>query len=191
MMIKVAVLASHNGSGFNALYEAVNKKELGIELALVISNNQNALVLQSAADYAIDNFVVNSKTDAYPDEKIALLLKEYGCNYVFLSGYMKKLSANLTREFNIINSHPALLPKYGGEGMYGRYVHEAVIQNREKHSGVTIHKVNENYDDGEILLQKKLTLDEDESVGSLEKKIKKLEQLSIIELFKNIQESTL
>lgn len=117
-MIKVAVLASHNGSGFNALYEAVVKKELNIELVLVISNNQNASVLQSASDYGIDNFIVNSKTDANPDEKIALLLKEYGCDYLFLSGYMKKLSSDLTREFNIINSHPALLPRYGGEGMY-------------------------------------------------------------------------
>ncbi|HEY9203204.1 phosphoribosylglycinamide formyltransferase [Sulfurimonas sp.] len=190
-MIRVAVLASHNGSGFNALYEAVIKKELGIELVLVISNNQNALVLQNAADFAIDNFVVNSKTDADPDEKIALLLKEYGCEYVFLSGYMKKLSANLTREFKIINSHPALLPNYGGEGMYGRYVHEAVINNREKESGVTIHMVNENYDEGEILLQKRVALSEDESVDSLETKIKKLEQTAIVELFKNIQESTL
>ncbi|MGE4420419.1 MAG: phosphoribosylglycinamide formyltransferase [Sulfurimonas sp.] len=185
-MTKVAVLSSHNGSGFNALYEALIKKELNIELVLVISNNQNALVLQNAANYAIDNFVVNSKTDANPDEKIALLLKEYGCKYIFLSGYMKKLSSTLTRNFNIINSHPALLPKYGGEGMYGRYVHEAVIKNREKESGVTIHKVNENYDEGEILLQKKVTLSEDESVESLEKKIKMLEQLAIVEVFKNI-----
>jgi len=190
-MIKVAVLASHNGSGFNALYEAVVKKELGIELVLVISNNQNALVLKNAASYGIDNFVVNSKTDTDPDEKIALLLKEHGCEYLFLSGYMKKLSAALTREFNIINSHPALLPKYGGEGMYGRYVHEAVIKNGEKESGVTIHRVNENYDEGEILLQKRVSLDEDESIESLEKKIKKLEQSSIVELFKKIQESTL
>ncbi|PNV82374.1 MAG: phosphoribosylglycinamide formyltransferase [Sulfurimonas sp.] len=185
-MTKVAVLSSHNGSGFNALYEALIKKELNIELVLVISNNQNALVLQNAANYAIDNFVVNSKTDANPDEKIALLLKEYGCEYIFLSGYMKKLSSTLTRNFNIINSHPALLPNYGGEGMYGRYVHEAVIKNREKESGVTIHKVNENYDEGEILLQKKVTLSEDESVESLEKKIKMLEQLAIVEVFKNI-----
>lgn len=185
-MIKVAVLASHNGSGFDALYEAVINKELGIELVLVISNNQNALVLQNATNYAIDNFVVNSKTDANPDEKIALLLKEYECKYVFLSGYMKKLSSDLTREFNIINSHPALLPKYGGEGMYGRYVHEAVIKNREKISGVTIHEVNENYDEGKILLQKKLLLNGNESVDLLEKKIKKLEQIAIVELFKNI-----
>lgn len=185
-MIRVAVLASHNGSGFDALYEAVINKELNIELVLVISNNQNALVLQNATSYAIDNFVVNSKTDANPDEKIALLLKEHGCNYVFLSGYMKKLSSDLTREFNIINSHPALLPKYGGEGMYGRYVHEEVIKNREKISGVTIHEVNENYDEGKILLQKELLLNGDESVDSLEKKIKKLEQIAIVELFKNI-----
>ncbi|MCK9472299.1 phosphoribosylglycinamide formyltransferase [Sulfurimonas sp.] len=185
-MTKVAILSSHNGSGFNALYEAVKKKELNIELVLVISNNQNALVLQNATNYAIDNFVVNSKTDTNPDEKIELLLKEHGCKYIFLSGYMKKLSSNLTKNFKIINCHPALLPNYGGKGMYGRFVHEAVIKNREKESGVTIHKINENYDEGEILLQKRVALSEDESVDSLEKKIKELEQIAIVEAFKNI-----
>ena len=185
-MTKIAILASYNGSGFNALYEASQKRELNIEIVLVISNNTGALALQNASKYGIDNLAINSKTDENPDEKIEQLLHEYGCEYVFLSGYMKKVGENITRNFKVINSHPALLPNYGGVGMYGRLVHEAVIKNQEKVSGVTIHEVNENYDEGKIILQKKLILDEDESVDSLEAKIKKLEQSTIVEAFKNI-----
>lgn len=183
-MKRVAILASYNGSGFNALYEASLKKEIDIKIVLVISNNSNAMALQNAANYKIDNFTINSKTDLMPDKKIEQLLREYGCEYIFLSGYMKKLSDNLTKNFKIINSHPSLLPKYGGEGMYGRFVHEAVIQNREKESGVTIHEVNENYDEGRIILQKKIMLNQDENVESLEFKVKTLEQSAIVEAFK-------
>ncbi|MFA5233128.1 MAG: formyltransferase family protein [Sulfurimonas sp.] len=183
-MTKIAILASHNGSGFSALYEAALKKEIAIEIVLVISNNANAAALQKAAKYTIDNFVVNSKTDENPDEKIEELLREYDCKHIFLSGYMKKVGDNITKNFQVINSHPSLLPNYGGTGMYGRHVHEAVIHNREKKSGVTIHEVNAEYDSGKIILQKELKLSIDESVDSLEVRIKKLEQSAIVEAFK-------
>jgi phosphoribosylglycinamide formyltransferase-1 len=181
---KVAILASHNGSGFSALYEAAEKKEIDIEIVLVISNNSNATVLQNAADYGIKNLVVNSKTDINPDEKIEELLREHNCKSIFLSGYMKKVGDSITKNFQVINSHPALLPKYGGLGMYGRHVHEEVIKNREIVSGVTIHEVDAEYDSGKIILQKELKLSIDESVDSLEEKIKKLEQSAIVEAFK-------
>lgn len=183
-MKKVAILASHNGSGFSALYKAAEKKEIDIEIVLVISNNSNATVLQNATDYGIKNLVVNSKTDANPDEKIEELLREQNCKYIFLSGYMKKVGDSITKNFQVINSHPALLPKYGGLGMYGRRVHEAVIKNRENVSGVTIHEVDTEYDSGKIILQKELKLNIDESVDSLEERIKKLEQSAIVEAFK-------
>jgi len=183
---RVAILASYNGSGFDALHVALKSGELSIEIPLIISNNSNAKILENAKKHGIDNFVVNSKTAQNPDKKIEELLNEYECEYIFLSGYMKKVSINITKKFKVINSHPALLPNYGGEGMYGRFVHEAVIKNGEKISGVTLHEVNENYDEGKIILQKELLLDKDESVDSLEKKIKQLEQITIIEAFKNI-----
>lgn len=185
-MVKVAILASHNGSGFVALYEAMQEGKLPIEIPLVLSNNSNASVLETATAYGVKNFVINTKITQNPDIKIEQLLHEHGCSYVFLSGYMKKVGINITQNFQVINSHPALLPNYGGEGMYGRFVHEAVIKNGEKTSGVTIHEVNENYDEGKIILQKNLLLDENETVDSLEAKIKKLEQLAIIEAFQTL-----
>ena len=96
---------------------------------------------------------------------------------------MKKVGANITQNFKVINSHPALLPNYGGAGMYGRFVHEAVIKNGEKMSGVTLHEVDENYDEGKIILQKKLSLVKDETANSLEAKIKELEKIAIVEAF--------
>ena len=185
-MKNIGILASHNGSGFEAIYKAISEDKLNIKVNLVISNNTDAVVLQSAQKYNLNNFLVNSKTAKDPDEKIYLLLKEYDCEYIFLSGYMKKLSSKIINNFKILNSHPSLLPKYGGTGMYGKFVHEAVIQNREQESGVTIHEVSEEYDEGKILLQKKLTLSKDESVNSLEAKIKELEKSAIVEALKNV-----
>jgi len=183
-MTKVAILASHNGSGFDALYKA--KEILNIDINLIISNNTDSNVLKKAKERKIDNFIINGKLFDNPDQKIYDTLKQYGCKYIFLSGYMKKISPFITKDFKLLNSHPALLPKYGGAGMYGRFVHEAVIKNSEKQSGVTIHEVNENYDEGKIILQKSLILDENESVDSLEKKIKELEGKAIVEAFKKI-----
>jgi len=183
---RVAILASYNGSGFDALHVALKKGELSIEIPLIISNNSNAKIIENAKKHGIDNFVVNSKTAQNPDKKIEELLNKYQCEYIFLSGYMKKVPINITKKFKVINSHPALLPNYGGEGMYGRFVHEAVIRNGEKISGVTIHEVNENYDEGKIILQKELLLEKNENVDSLEKKIKQLEQITIVAAFKNI-----
>jgi phosphoribosylglycinamide formyltransferase-1 len=102
---------------------------------------------------------------------------------------MKKIESNLLNTFpnKIINTHPAILPSiYGGAGMYGRFVHEAIIKNGEKKSGVTIHYVNEVYDEGEIILTKEISLDENETVDSLENKIKDLESIAIIEAFEKL-----
>lgn len=183
-MHKIAILASHNGSGFEAIHNAIKEKKLALDIEVVISNNTNAAVLQKAKDFGIKNVLVNKSTDEDPDQKIYEILQEHKCKYVFLSGYMKKLSPLLTQNFLVINSHPALLPKFGGSGMYGRFVHEAVIEAKEKESGVTIHEVNENYDEGKILFQKSLQLATNETVDSLESKIKALEKTAIIEALK-------
>lgn len=189
-MKRIGILSSHNGSGFDTLQKACEEKIIDAQITLVISNNPNAKVLQKASDKNVPNFLINSKK--YPnenlDEKITNLMKEFNIDYIFLSGYMKKIEENLIKNFEnrIINSHPALLPKFGGKGMYGTFVHEAVINAGEKESGCTIHFVTKNYDEGEYILQKKIILDEDETIESLEEKIKDLESIAIVEAFKKI-----
>lgn len=189
-MKKIAVLSSYNGSGFETIQKAIEKRILKANIVAVISNNTEAKVLKSAQDKGIKNFIINKKR--FPNEnidlKIALLLKDLDVDYIFLSGYMKKIEKNLisTFENKIINSHPALLPNFGGVGMYGRFVHEAVIKAKEKTSGCTLHFVNENYDEGEFILQKSLVLDENETPITLENRIKDLEAITIVEGFKKL-----
>ena len=189
-MKRIGILSSHNGSGFQTIQKACEENELNAQVVLVISNNSSAKVLQKAEEKNIPNFIINSKK--YPDldldKKIADLMIEFKVDYIFLSGYMKKIEKNLLDNFEnkIINSHPSLLPNYGGKGMYGINVHKAVIENGEKKSGCTIHFVNENYDEGKYILQKEILLNPKETVQSLEKKIKNLESSSIIDAFKMI-----
>ncbi|MEA3553220.1 MAG: formyltransferase family protein [Campylobacterota bacterium] len=183
-MTKIAILSSHNGSGFDTLYQASKNNILDIDIPLIISNNTNAKVIQNAKKLNIENHIINDKLFKNVDEEIVKLLNKHNCRYIFLSGYMKKISSLITRNFKVINSHPSLLPLYGGAGMYGRYVHEAVINNKESISGVTIHEVDENYDEGKIILQKSLNIKDDETANSLEERIKILEQEAIIDGFK-------
>lgn len=190
MKKRIGILSSHNGSGFDTLQEACENKELDAQIVLVISNNTDAKVLKKASNKNIPNFIVNAKK--YPeenlDEKITKLMSEFKVDYIFLSGFMKKIEKNLVSTFEnkIVNSHPALLPKFGGKGMYGTNVHKAVIQAKQKESGCTIHFVNENYDEGEFILQNSIKLEENESVESLEEKIKILESKSIVQAFKKL-----
>ena len=192
-MKKIGILASYNGSGFETIQKAIEDGILDANVCVIITNNSTAGVIEKAKKYGIDSFVINSKL--FPNEnldlKIAQTLKEYGCDYIFLSGFMKKIEENLLKAFpkKIINTHPAILPSiYGGAGMYGHFVHEAVIKNGEKKSGVTIHYVNENYDEGEKILIKELLLDENETAQTLENKIKELEKIAIVEAFKKVLE---
>jgi len=187
-MIKIGILSSYNGSGYISIKKACEDGILNAKIVLVISNNSDANVLKDASSNDIPNFTINQKK--YPDEdldeKITNLMLEYNCDYIFLSGYMKKLGQKIvsTYENKIINSHPALLPNFGGKGMYGRFVHEAVVKAKAKQSGVTIHYVNNEYDKGEFILQNRLDIKENESVDSVENRVKELELSTIVEAFK-------
>ena len=192
-MKKIGILASYNGSGFETIQKAIEDGILDAKVEVIITNNSNAGVLEKASKYGIKSFVINK--NLFPNEnldlKIAQTIKEFECDYIFLSGFMKKIEDNMLKTFpnKIINTHPAILPSiYGGAGMYGHFVHEAVVKNGEKKSGVTIHYVNENYDEGEKILIKELLLDENETAQTLENKIKELEKIAIVEAFKKVLE---
>ena len=189
-MKRIGVLSSHNGSGFDTIVKACEDKKLNAKVVVVVSNNSNAKVLHKAQQKNIPNFVINAKIfeNEDLDKKITQLLQEYKCDTIFLSGYMKKIGEQMIDAYPsaIINSHPALLPKYGGVGMYGTKVHEAVIQAKDKKSGCTVHFVNEEYDKGEYIVQNSIKLENNETIESLENKIKKLESVTIIEALNKI-----
>ena len=181
---KIAIFASKNASNLEPIYNAIKENILNANIVLLLSNNTNAPALQKAKELGINTIVINSKNSNNIAQDIYDELIKYDSKYIILSGYMKKLDSLITNNFIVINTHPALLPSYGGAGMYGKYVHEAVIKNNEQYSGTTVHYVNENYDEGKIILQEKIELEQNETVDTLELKIKELEKIAIIKALK-------
>lgn len=156
--VRLGFFSSHGGSNFQAIVDACYSGKLAAIPALLICNNKDAFVLERAAQAKIPAFVLNTKTHPNPEEldvEILRLLKEYEVELIALTGYMRKVGAKVLSAFEgrILNIHPALLPKFGGQGMYGLNVHRAVLESGEKETGATIHLVNEEYDKGRILAQ--------------------------------------
>ncbi len=161
-MINIAILASGSGTNAEAIVKHLqNHRE--IRVVLILTNKHNAGVLDRADRLGIQKAVF-SKAEL-ESESFIELLKEKEVGLVILAGFLLKIPVSLIESFpnKIINIHPALLPKYGGKGMYGHHVHEAVLQNKEKESGITIHIVNEAYDEGRHLFQAKLKVNDGES----------------------------
>lgn len=174
-MIKIALFAS--GSGTNA-ENIVNyfKNNANIKISLIASNNSEAYVLQRAKKLSVPTLVFN-RNDFYKSDKILDYLKQKDIDFIVLAGFLWLIPSNLTKNYvnKIINIHPALLPAYGGKGMYGGKVHESVILNNEKQSGITIHYVNERYDEGKIIFQEKCNVLPNDTSKTLAAKIHELE----------------
>jgi phosphoribosylglycinamide formyltransferase-1 len=185
-MMRIAAMASHGGSVLQAVLDACQNGELAAEVVLVISNNSNAEALQRARSAGIETLHLSSRT--HPDSEaldsaITNALQQAGANWLLLSGYMKKLGPNTLNAYRnrILNTHPALLPKFGGQGFYGRKVHEAVLAAGESESGATVHLVDEAYDTGPILAQVRVPIRNNESAASLEERVKTAERKLLLE----------
>ena len=174
-MKNIVLLASGSGSNAENIIKYFSSHHQ-VKVEVVISNRETAGVLERANRLGIKSFVWKKEVWENPD-RVRKALKELDIQYIILAGYLLKIPDFLVEDFanRIINIHPALLPLYGGKGMYGSFVHEAVIKNLDKESGITIHFVNNHYDEGEIIFQEKVTLDENETAVSLQEKIHKLE----------------
>lgn len=173
-MIKIAILASGSGTNAEALAHHFSGHS-GIEVALILSNKSSAGVLERASRLNIPSKVFTK--EALEQEGFVDFLKHEGIDYIILAGFLLKIPEAMVRAYpnRILNIHPALLPKYGGKGMYGSHVHNAVIANHEKESGITIHLVNEAYDEGQPLFQAKVPLEPTDDADSLALKIHALE----------------
>ena len=149
-MIKIAIFASGSGSNAENLVHYFNHHPR-IQVSLVISDRKNAFVHQRMERLQIP--CLYSPSADFQNGSVLTVLKEYGIDYVILAGFLKLVPADLIQAFpnRIVNIHPALLPRFGGKGMFGMHVHEAVVAARESKTGITIHFVNENYDEGEVI----------------------------------------
>lgn len=175
-MYKVAILAS--GGGTNAL-KIINhfKNSTLASIALVVSNNLNAGVKNHALNHNIDYKVFERDVWRNNPEIICAELKSRNIDLVVLAGFLLLVPPVLIQAFpnRILNIHPALLPEFGGKGMYGHHVHEAVKASANKESGITIHLVNEKYDEGEKIFQAKTPIDETDTAETIQKKVLALE----------------
>jgi len=172
----IAVFASGRGSNFINLYRAIQEGQLSATIGLVVSNNPGAPVVQTARSWNIPVRVLSPTRYTDPQQYEADLLHtlaEFHIEWIALAGYMKKIPASVIRQFpnRIVNIHPALLPAFGGKGMYGMHVHEAVFQSGAQVTGVTIHFVNEEYDQGAIIFQEPVVIRECRSPEEIAEKV--------------------
>jgi len=173
--VNLAIFASGTGSNADKICTYF-KNHPDIKVHLIVSNRMNAGVLQVASSHSIDSIVI-PKSDWAEAENVLPALKSKVVTHIVLAGFLLLLPSWLVREFNgrIINIHPALLPQFGGKGMYGHHVHEKVKSSGELISGITIHEVNENYDEGKIIFQERIHLDPEDSASVIADKVLQLE----------------
>ena len=173
-MARLAIFASGEGTNAQGFIDYF-KGRSDISISVILSNNPSAPVIQRAIEAAIP-YLTFTKDEFYKTDKIVNILRQRA-DFIVLAGFMWMIPENLIKAFpsKIVNIHPALLPKYGGKGMYGKHVHEAVIENKEKVSGITIHYVNEHYDEGKIIFQKQCEVNDSDTPTILAERIHKLE----------------
>ncbi len=174
-MKKIAVFASGAGSNAAKIIERFHNHST-IRVALIVCNKPEAAVLKIAAKENIPSLIID-KEKFFHGDAYACELKERQIDFIVLAGFLWKIPVALIKLFpgKIINIHPALLPKYGGKGMYGQYVHQAIIDNKEKESGITIHYVDDVYDNGKIIFQATCPVLEKDTAASLARRVTALE----------------
>ena len=172
---RIAIFASGNGSNAQRIAEYFSEESIAT-VALIVSNKKEAYVLERAKTLNIPSYCFSKEQFAEGDDVLALL-REYHIDFVVLAGFLLLIPQKLIQAFPnaIVNVHPALLPKFGGKGMYGKHVHEAVIAAKEKESGITVHFVNEKYDEGTYILQATCPIADNDTPDTLAEKIHKLE----------------
>jgi len=176
-MNKIAIFASGSGSNAENIVKYFNKHQKDVDF-LFLTNNSKAFVNERAQKLGID--IINfTKEEFTKTSNIVNILQEFDCDLIVLAGFLWLIPDNLVSTYKnkIINIHPALLPKYGGKGMYGAKIHEAVYNNKESETGITIHYVDSNYDEGKIISQISVGIDKNDTPANIEAKIHELEYL--------------
>lgn len=184
MVLCIILLFLHHGNGttLQSVIDAIKNKILDAKIQLVVSDNKNAYALTRAKKANIDTYIIKNKTTIEIDQELSQKLKDYSIDLIVLAGYLKLIGNNLLNSYTIINTHPSLLPKFGGKGMYGMNVHKAVIESKEEYSGVTLHYVNNEYDKGNIIKQTKVKIEPTDTKETLASKIQAIEKVQLIEV---------
>jgi len=187
MTINLGILFSHKGNLVKKIIKDIKKQGLQIVPKVIISNNNSKKLIQFAKQSNIPAYYI--KKDLSYDLKVSKILKSHQVDLIILLNYfckVKKITLDIFKN-KIINIHPALLPKYGGKGMYGINIQKAVIALKDEKTGVTAHIVTKEYDQGRILKQWTIKINKNDNVKSLSKKIHLLEQIACLELLQNLK----
>ena len=176
MLKKLAIFASGSGSNAENICNYFENHS-GITVVLICTNKPDAFIVKRAEKLNIPVAFI-TKTELNNFDGLRKTLQDTKVDFIILAGFLLKLPTIMVKKYpnRILNIHPSLLPKYGGKGMYGNNVHKAVLENKEPESGISIHFVNQNYDDGELILQEKCSVSENETLETLTTKIRQLEQ---------------
>ena len=189
--LNLGILASHTGTTLQAIIDACEEGRLNASIRVVISNNSRSLALQRARNHHIPALHLSSKNQPNPDaldNAIADTLATHRVNLVVLAGYMKLIGPKTLRQFHnrIVNTHPALLPDFGGRGMYGDNVHQAVLEAGIRTTGVTVHLVDEIYDHGKILAQTHVPVHPNDTLDTLRTRVQTAERRFYVETLQKI-----
>ena len=170
---KIVVFASGSGSSFENICKKLSKDSF-VEISKLYCNNNKAFVVERAQKQGVKSLIFQNED--LTNKRILMDLRKVNPDLIVLAGFLKKIPTDIIDEYKhrIINIHPSLLPKYGGKGMYGAKVHEKVIENNDRESGFTVHYVDQNYDEGDIIFQKKLIIKEKDPIH-LAKEVLKME----------------
>lgn len=183
-MYNLVVFASGNGSTLQAIIDNIHSGNLHAKIQLVVSNNPNAYALSRAKSAHIPTYIIKNSNNEDIDNELLEVLSHYDIDLIVLAGYLKLIGSGLINKYTIINTHPALLPKFGGKGMYGMNVHRAVINAHENKSGVTLHYVNEKYDSGDIISQTVVDVLPEDSPEDLAARVQAAEKIQLIDVLK-------
>ena len=174
-----------NGTTLQSVIDNIENGNLNAKINLVVSDNKDAYALKRAEENNIPTYIIKNKTTDEIDIELYNLLKNYDIDLIVLVGYLKLIGKRLVNNYTIINTHPSLLPKFGGKGMFGMNVHKAVVEAGEKISGPTVHFVNDKYDEGNIISQTIVELDENETPESLSAKVQAAEKVQLVKVLKD------
>lgn len=191
MSINLAVFASGSGTTLQAIIDSIENKKLDAKISIVVSNNPDAYALERARKAGIPTYIITSKGIENIDNELSEVLKDYEIDLIVLAGYLRKIGDKLLARYRIINTHPSLLPKFGGKGMHGMHVHQAVIDAGEKISGVTVHFVNDEYDSGSIIRQTTVDVLDTDDAESLSAKVQKAEKVQLIEVLNDFSKGVI
>ena len=185
-MYNLVVFASGNCTTLQSIIDAIKENKLEANISLVISNNPKAYALERAKNSNIPTYIIQEKEAEKADIELDNILSKININLIVLAGYLKLIGKRLLSKYTIINTHPALLPKYGGKGMYGINVHKAVIKAKEEYSGVTLHYVNSEYDRGPTIMQTRVKVLPSDTPETLAARVQSAEKIQLIEALKSM-----